>query len=124
MGAATQRGLRAALGCLALGLAAGCGSVAPAPVEPGVDIVSRNGAVYTVNDEQPWAEAVAVNDGKIVFVGLDEDAEPYISYDTEVVDIGDGLLLPGFHDSHMHPMRAGNRFLRCQMKGLAWPESA
>ncbi len=86
------------------------------------DLLFRGGAVYTVNAEQPWASAVAVDDGRIVFVGDDQAAAEWIGPDTEVIDLAGRMLLPGFHDSHMHPMRAGNRFLRCQMAGLGWPD--
>lgn len=89
--------------------------------EPGADIVFRGGAVYTVNRHQPWASAVAVTDGRIVFVGDDQGAETFIGAETRVMDLAGHMLLPGFHDSHTHLMAAGTRFLRCQLKGLDWP---
>jgi predicted amidohydrolase YtcJ len=118
-----MRKIPKALGAFAFIALSGLACSNPQPDSVGgADLVFRSGAVYTVNEEQPWAEAVAIKGGKIIFVGRNEDAGPHISDTTEVVDIGQGLLLPGFHDSHMHPMRAGNRFLRCQMNGLAWPD--
>ena len=61
-----------------------------------------NGAVYTVDASRSWAEAVAVNDGHIVFVGSNQDARVWIGEETEVSDLGGQMLLPGFHDSHAH----------------------
>lgn len=90
---------------------------------PPADVVFRGGLVYTPGDRQPRARVVAVRGGKIVFVGNDLDVEAQPGPGTEIVDIGDGLLLPGFHDSHSHPMAAGTRMLRCDLEGLTWPEA-
>ncbi len=67
------------------------------------DMVIKNAAVFTCADKTPWAEAVAVRDGRIVFVGKNKGAERYIGPDTEVMDLAGKMLLPGFIDSHMHP---------------------
>ncbi|MEM7352545.1 MAG: amidohydrolase [Acidobacteriota bacterium] len=75
------------------------------PVEP-ADLVLSNGAVYTVNPAQPWAEAVAVRDGAIVFVGTTVEAEAYVGPATGVVDLEGRMMLPGLHDSHVHILEA------------------
>ena len=67
-------------------LLAGCGQSADEPTAELADRVFLNGAVYTVDADRSWAEAVAVTDGRIVYVGDDEGAGAYI----------------GFHDSHIH----------------------
>lgn len=90
---------------------------------PGADQVFTNGAVYTVNPHQPWATAVAIHNGRITYVGDDAGSEIHIGTDTEVIDLQGKMLMPGFIDSHMHPMAAGTRFLRCDLEGLAWPEA-
>jgi hypothetical protein len=82
----------------------------------------RNGAVYTVDAGQPWASAVVVDKGRIVYVGDDDGGAAYIGSGTEVIDLAGRMLLPGFVDSHAHPMAAGTRFLRCQMYDLQWPD--
>ena len=51
------------------------------------DQVFTNGKVYTVNDTQPWAEAVAIKGNKIVFVGSDEEVKAYIGKNTETTDL-------------------------------------
>lgn len=66
------------------------------------DRVFVNGAVYTVDDARSWSEAVAINDGRIVYVGDDAGADNWIGEATEVVDLGGQMMLPGFHDSHIH----------------------
>lgn len=86
------------------------------------DLVFRGGAVYTLDESRPWARAVAIADGRIVYVGDDADVASWIGDDTRVIELGEGMLMPGFHDSHMHPMAAGTTYLRCPLEGLAWPE--
>lgn len=66
------------------------------------DIVFTNGKVYTVNEAQQWAEAVAIKDGRIVFVGSTEDAQSYVGEGTETVDIMGKMMMPGIHDTHIH----------------------
>jgi predicted amidohydrolase YtcJ len=92
------------------------------PYVPGADRVFTNGAVYTVNPHQLWATAVAIHNGRITYVGDDAGSEIHIGTDTEVIDLQGKMLMPGFIDSHMHPMAAGTRFLRCDLESLAWPE--
>lgn len=67
------------------------------------DFVFISGKVYTVNDNKPWAEAMAVSGSKIIFVGSDSDAKKYIGKTTKVIDLNMKLVLPGFIDSHVHP---------------------
>ncbi len=71
------------------------------PIPP-ADVVFLNGKVFTSEPVSLWAEAVAVEDDHIVFVGDEQVARAYIGERTRVVDIGEGLLIPGFMDSHTH----------------------
>ncbi len=71
---------------------------------PGADHVFVDGAVYTLNDEQPWASAVVVDDGRITFVGDDSEARGFIGRETAVHKLGGHMLLPGFIDTHAHPI--------------------
>ena len=75
------------------------------------DRILVNAAAYTVNDAAPWAEAVAIADGRLVFVGDSDTAiAEYSGPDTEVVDLGGKMVLPGFIDSHAHPLQAAGLF--------------
>ena len=67
------------------------------------DTVYTNGNIYTVNEAQPWAEAVAVKDGKLIFVGAAADAEGVTGESTSVVDLGGNFVMPGIFDLHTHP---------------------
>lgn len=84
-------------------LQAGCGTES----EPGVDAVFYNANAYTLVDAQPWAEALAVEGGRIVYVGDSESALAMAGSDTRRYDLGGRMLLPGFIDTHMHPVTGG-----------------
>src|SRR5262249_25153513 len=72
-------------------------------VVPNAELVIH-GTVLTVDDSQPTAEALAVTGGRIVAVGSRADVEPHIGPDTEVLDIGDGCVMPGLIEAHGHPL--------------------
>lgn len=86
-----------------------------------VDLVLYNGAVYTVNEDQPWAEAVAIKDGIIVYVGEDEGVEVYIGEETEVVDLAGEMVMPGFQDPHLHVLEAGLNETLCFVSEFGRP---
>lgn len=71
------------------------------------DYVFTNARVYTVDETKPWAEAVAVKGDEVVYVGDAAGAEALIAEATSVTDVGGQLLLPGFIDSHVHPIAGG-----------------
>jgi predicted amidohydrolase YtcJ len=81
------------------------------------DIVFKNGAIYTVNDRQPRAQAVAVKSGKIVFVGSNADAAAYEGKETRVVDLGGRTVVPGLTDSHYHLSGVGAREMNLNLEG-------
>lgn len=72
------------------------------------DTVITNANVYTVNSNRTWAEAITIKDGNIQFVGSSKGAEKYINDQTILIDAQGKLLLPGFHDIHMHPLESGS----------------
>jgi hypothetical protein len=73
----------------------------------GADLVLRHGMVYTVDPARSVAEAVAVDGGRIVYVGSDAGVERFVGGGTEVIDLAGRMLLPGFHDSHAHVLEGG-----------------
>jgi predicted amidohydrolase YtcJ len=84
-------------------LLAGCGQ---AP-EPGVDTIFLNASAWTLNDAMPTAEAVAVDGNRIVYVGDNEGAQALAGEETVSHDLNGKMLLPGFIDTHMHPISGG-----------------
>jgi imidazolonepropionase len=70
--------------------------------------------------------ALRVRDGRIAAVGSREEIERSCSADTELVDAGSRILLPGFIDAHTHPVFAGNRAteFECRVEGATYAEIA
>jgi len=72
----------------------------PAPA----DSVLINARIYTVNSEEPWAQAMAVSAEKIIAVGSDKEIAAYQGPSTKVIDAKGHMALPGFIDAHLHMM--------------------
>jgi len=68
------------------------------------DVIYKNGKIYTVDENQPWAEAVAIKDGKFFKVGSNDDVEGLAGENTEVVDLDGRFVMPGINDLHHHGM--------------------
>jgi len=96
----TTRPIWHILAVTALALFTGC---AQQPSGEVADTVYTNGAIYTVDSAQPWAEAVAIKDGKFLVVGTATDVEVVTGKDTEVVDLAGAFAMPGVFDLHAHP---------------------
>ncbi len=90
-----------------LSLLAACSNLErSAPRSQAADFLFWKGAVYTVDEGRPWAEAVTIKDGYIQFVGSNEQAKAHIGAETQVIDLDGQMLLPGFIDTHAHPVLA------------------
>lgn len=85
---------------------------------PKADLVFINGTVYTVSDKQPTAQAVAVKDEKILFVGSDDEVKQYIDDNTRVIDLGGKTMTPGFIEGHGHFMGLGYNELNLDLMSV------
>lgn len=85
-------------------------------VNTGADRVFVNGAIYVADEEHSWAEAVAIKDGEIVFVGSNNGAKAFIGSNTEVTDLDGKMLMPGFHDAHAHVRYGGLSESECNLQ--------
>ena len=88
--------------------------VVPAPSvaqEGPTDMILHSGRVWTGEDAQPWAEAVAIRGNQIVAVGGDEEIMALRGDGTRVVDLDGRFVSPGFIDNHTHFNRAGELIL-------------
>lgn len=61
--------------------------------------ILTNGKIYTMDDSQPTATAVAMRDGNIIAVGNDDEIRQLGGNE---VDLDGRCVLPGLHDSHVH----------------------
>jgi len=67
------------------------------------DTIYTNGKIYTVNETQLWAEAVAIKEGKFIMVGSTAEVETLTGENTKVVDLKGAFAMPGVFDLHAHP---------------------
>jgi predicted amidohydrolase YtcJ len=81
-------------------------------------LVLRGGTVYTVDAARSWAEAIAVDGNRIVYVGDNDGAAAFIGPDTQVYELDGRMVLPGFQDSHIHPITASLKSYMCNLAGL------
>jgi predicted amidohydrolase YtcJ len=82
------------------------------------DLVLRGGAVYTVDAARSWATALAVRDGRIVYVGTDSVPSGLLGPRTEVMNLAGGMVLPGFQDGHVHLLAGGLELGQCTLYTL------
>jgi predicted amidohydrolase YtcJ len=83
------------------------------------EMVFRNAAVYTADPRRPWAEALAVGEGRIIRIGDHGDVKELLGPDTEVFELPGKLILPGFRDAHVHPLTGSFNLLECRLVGPA-----
>ncbi|NOY58292.1 MAG: amidohydrolase, partial [Calditrichaeota bacterium] len=86
------------------------------------DIAIINAKVWTVDKSNPLAEAVAIEGNKIAAVGRQEDIEPFIGKDTEVINAQGKLVLPGFNDAHLHFIGGGLALMHVDLNGCKTPQ--
>jgi predicted amidohydrolase YtcJ len=99
--------IRRQFGTLAFVLLALVPHTSPRASRKPAETIVVNGKVYTVNPRQPWAEALALIDGRILAVGSNEEIGRWRGPATKVIDADGHLVLPGFTDSHIHFLEGG-----------------
>lgn len=95
------------------------GQDAPSEVQRPADWVLTGGRIYTVDDQNPWAQAVAIRDGQFVFVGDDAGTAPFIGDATRTTELSGRLVLPGLIDAHTHP-----GYIELEQYGASLPETS
>lgn len=105
----SRRTLGAVIALPLVGFMVACTGESPegSAVQDGADFVFSNGKIYTVDESQPWAEAVVVNGSEIVYVGDTAGVSTFVGNNTETVDLGGRMVLPGFVDGHAHTVAGG-----------------
>jgi len=83
--------------------------------ETPADRVYRNGTVFTADARNSIAEAVAIREGRIVYVGSNDGVARFIGPATTVTDLKGGFLMPGLVDGHLHPLEAGLKLQKCSL---------
>ncbi len=70
-------------------------------------VILYNGNIWTVDELQPQAQAVAISNGRFTAVGSNEEVLRLDTVRTLKLDLGFKTVLPGFNDAHAHPIESG-----------------
>jgi predicted amidohydrolase YtcJ len=93
-------GLNRFIGLSVFTLVAACSQE---PASQSTDWVLTNGRIYTVNEDQPWAEAVVIRDGDFIYVGDNAGAQAFAADGAKTTDLRGRMVIPGIVDGHTHP---------------------
>ena len=108
------KGMKAAITLLAMAIAGHLW----AQSKPAADLIISNANVWTGDDAQPKAQAVAVLGTRIVSVGSDAEIALWRGTNTKVLDANGKLLLPGFNDAHVHFVSGGAQLDSVQLNDV------
>ena len=86
------------------------------------DLIVTNAKIWTGNPQNPWAEAMAIKDGIILAVGSEKDVLKWKSDSTEVLNVQQRFVTPGFIDSHLHFMTGGLNLSSVHLRDAKTPE--
>jgi len=106
--------LRSAIMAGSLLLAGVPAVAADSPAAP-ADRAYLNGVVFTADARGTIAEALAIQGGKIIYVGDNAGLARFLGPSTARVDLAGRFLMPGLVDGHMHPVEAGSTLLKCSL---------
>ena len=138
-----RAGLSGRLSCLLLAALGACSDGSQDPADSAAELVLLNGRVYTLDWREPggngvaapaaprstdgWhpdAEAIAIRDGTIIFVGSTSDAAEYVGGSTRVVELRGATVIPGLVDSHTHVFGLGALLRQVDLTDVATEEEA
>jgi predicted amidohydrolase YtcJ len=80
-----------------------------------VDLVLTGGSVFCADAALTLAEAVAVRDGRIAWIGRAAEAVAQVGTETRVLELKGRTVLPGFQDAHCHPAEGGVESALCTL---------
>lgn len=78
------------------------------------DLIIKNAKIYT-SAEPLWQSAIAIRKGRIAQIGSDQEALKLAGPATKIFDAGSRLIMPGFHDCHVHLAEGGAELLQCRL---------
>ncbi len=91
--------------------------------EKGPDTIYYNGNIYTVDPLQPSAHAMAIQDGKVLAIGGNDDMTTLAGKHTKMIDLNGQFVMPGFIDGHAHLLGIGYANQQVQLLDTkSWPE--
>jgi predicted amidohydrolase YtcJ len=108
-----------AVGAVAVGIMVGSAVLAVGGIEQPreADRAYMNATIYTVDEDFSTASAIAVKEGRFIYVGDPAGVHSHIGPNTLVVDLEGKTVIPGLHDAHVH-IRYGERELYPQVPDI------
>ena len=91
------------------------------------DLIIRNANIITIEPENPRAQALAIRDGKFVGVGSNEEVIDLKGPETQIWDLTNQTILPGFIDAHTHVLSSGTRHVLqvdCDLRSISGIQEA
>ncbi len=98
----TSPRIRLGLSAVALAVMLSASGTAQAFQRVTADMILTNGNFWTVDDDNPKAEAVAIKDGKFLAVGANDAILAFSGPQTSTIHLGGAFVVPGFNDNHIH----------------------
>jgi predicted amidohydrolase YtcJ len=89
---------------------------------PSATLIVTNATIYTVDKQQPRAEAVAVIGDRIVAMGSRAQVDPWRGPQTKVINAGGKLVVPGFNDAHVHFISGGEQLNQVNLTDAESPQ--
>ena len=87
------------------------------------DTIITNAAIYTVDEDNPWAEAAAIKSGKYIYVGDASGVQAHRGPLTKIHNLDGKMAMPGINDAHVHPFMGGSKNLfECNFSAMATPD--
>lgn len=80
------------------------------------DTLIFDGPIYTMDDDYPQAEAVAIKADTFLYVGTKEGADSFLGKNTKVVDLNGQTMVPGLTEGHAHIMGVGYNLLNVDLR--------
>jgi len=94
-------------------------AIACTPAKQDADLVLKNGRIVTMDASNPIVEGVAARGQELVAVGTNADVERLIGPDTEVIDLGGALAVPGLIEGHGHFLSLGRASMQLDLRAVA-----
>ncbi|XP_062175341.1 protein LONG AFTER FAR-RED 3 isoform X1 [Alnus glutinosa] len=85
---------------------------------PVADLVVRNAVIFTSDDSLPFANSMAVRNGRILRVGNHSFVQEVAGHGTEELNLEGKVVVPGFIDSHVHLIFGGLQMVRVELRGV------
>lgn len=87
------------------------------------DTIFINGNIYTVDEDNPTVEALAIKADRILFAGTEEEAKSFQDANTNVIDLEGKFVMPGFIEGHGHFSGLGSSLMNLNfLKSKSWDE--